>query len=354
MDKQKNNKMVEETIVDGTTILLTHDDVPLEDIELDRDNPRIRYRLSLETNGTPATDKNLSSIILGLPEVKQLRRDIERNGGLRERVILQENGDGKLKTIEGNCRLTCIRDLAKKNPNDPRWKKISARILPKDVNPKHIAILLSDFHVAGKIRWEAHEKAGQIYHMVNNLGMTQDEVAVYLHASKSTVNRYLNAYSMMIDKFLKIDNGKYAGEGQRKWSYFDEFYKKKELRDMLKNDPEFGNEFCRWVGEGKLPNGADVRELPTILRIPEAREAFETGKSIKEVKKVIEAAEPEQGSDFFKLLAKMREACTSAAQVKEILKIRTDKIARQKLLDTYEAMVDFMRLADVEPPKSKK
>ena len=61
-------------------------------------------------------------------------------------------------------------------------------------------------------------------------------------------------------------------------------------------------------------------------------------------------AEPEHVSDFFRLLAKMRESCTSAAQVREILRIRSDKVARQKVLDTYKAFVDFMRLADVETP----
>lgn len=346
-------KLIEETTVDGKTVRLVHDDVPLERIELDQNNPRIRYRLSLQvTNGKKPSEKELAKVILAVPEVKQLRRDIERNGGLRERVILQENGD-KLKAIEGNCRLTCIRDLHEKNPTDARWKKVPARILPKDVDPKHVAILLSDFHVAGKIKWEAHEKAGQIYHMANELDMTQEEIAVYLHTSKSTVNRYLQAYGFMVDRFLKIDNGKYSKEGQRTWSYFDEFFKKKELRDELTKNPAFGDTFCRWVGDGTLPRGADVRLLPTILEHREAREAFEEGTPLEEVNKMIEAAVPEQGSDFFKLLAKMREACTSAAQVKEILRIRTDKVARQRVLETYEAMVDFMHLADVEIPKSK-
>jgi hypothetical protein len=37
--------------------------------------------------------------------------------------------------------------------------------------------------------------------------------------------------------------------------------------------------------------------------------------------------------------------------VKEILRIRTDKAAQKQVLDTYEAFVDFMRLADLEPEK---
>ena len=87
-----------------------------------------------------------------------------------------------------------------------------------------------------------------------------------------------------------------------------------------------------------------------MLRNPEARKRLENGTTpFREVTKAVEAAEPEYGSDFFKLLAKVRQACTSAAQVKEILRIRTDKVARKRLLDTYEALVDFMLLADVDP-----
>jgi hypothetical protein len=35
--------------------------------------------------------------------------------------------------------------------------------------------------------------------------------------------------------------------------------------------------------------------------------------------------------------------------MKEILRIRTDKVARMRLRETYDALVDFMHLADVEP-----
>jgi hypothetical protein len=346
------DKMIEEIIIENRTVRVIHDLVPIEQIQLDRENPRIKYRLSLEANKDKVlTEKELEKLILNLPEVKNLRREIEHHGSLHERVILQEHGT-KFKAIEGNCRTACIRDLHAKSPNDDRWKKVPARILPKDIDPKYVAKLLTSYHVAGKIQWKAHEKAGQCYRMHYDLGIKQEDIAIYMHASKSTVARYLTAYKFFIDKFLKIDDGKYSQEGEGKWSHFDEFFKKKELREELQNNPKFGDDFCRWVGEEKLPKGADVRELPTVLKHDSARKALETGSPLKEVRQIVAAEEPEQGSDFFKLLAKMREACTNVAQVKEILRIRTDKVARQRVLDTYEAFVDFMRLADVEPPKN--
>jgi len=342
----EHEKMVEEVVIGGEPIRLTFDEVPLERIELDEDNPRIRYRLRAHQNG-----KNLDEMILGMPEVGKLRKDIEQNKGIRERVILQENGNGKLKAVEGNCRVVCIRSLHAKYPSEPLWKKVPARILPKGVDPKQTAILLSDFHIAGKIKWEAHEKAGQVHHMHSKLGMTLEEIAVYLRTSKTVVLRLLHAYALMVDKFLKIDDDKYAKEGEKKWSYFDEFYRSKDLRDELKKNPDFGDDFCRWVGEERLPQPVDVRILPTILRNKDLRIKWEKGTPLVEIRKLIDAAEPETGSEFFKLLAKFKESCTNAAQVKEILRIRSDKVARQRVVDTYEALRDFMRLADVELPK---
>jgi hypothetical protein len=341
------DKFIEEVVIGGTPVRLVYDDVPIGHIELDENNPRIRYRLKLQQNG-----KGLEDVILNMPEVKALRKDIEKNGGLRERVILQENGSGKLKAIEGNCRMVCLQSLHHKDPTEPKWKKVPSRILPKDLDPRQIAILLSDFHVAGKIAWKAHEKAGQVYHMANELHMTQDDIATYLRTSKSTVNRLNQAYQFMVDRFLKIDDEKYSKLGERKWSYFEELFKQQDLRELMKKDTDFSDDFCRWVGDGRLPEGADVRELATVLKHSQAAKKFREGPvqtALTEARKLVEAAEPEQGSDFFKLLAKFREACTNATQVKEILRIRSDKVARQRLLDTYNALVDFMRLADVEP-----
>lgn len=343
----ENEHMVEEVMVGGEPIRLRFENVPIERIELDESNPRIRYRLKLEQDG-----KGLEQVILSVPEVKKLRKDIETNKGLRERVILQENG-ARFKTIEGNCRLVCLQSLHLKDKNNPAWKTVPARVLPKDVDPKQIAILLADFHVAGKITWQAHEKAGQVYLMANDLHMGQDEIATYLRTSKTTVSRLLQAYELMRDHFLRIDNEKYAKQGERKWSFFEEFFKQKDLREELKKNPAFGDDFCGWVGEGRLPEGADVRLLPTLLANPAARNKFLSSpapSALSDAMKVLEQSDPEQGSEFFKLLAKFREACTNAAQVKEILRIRADKVAREKVVKTYEALVDFMRLADIEPP----
>jgi hypothetical protein len=339
--------IIEEIVINGETIRLEHADIPIKNVELDENNPRLRYKRAKDDK------KPLDELLRHLPDAPKLRRDIEYNGGCRERIIVFPMAGGKFKAAEGNRRTVAVRDLHAKHPNEARWKTIPARVLPPDMDPKKLAILLSDLHVMNKVRWDAHEKAGHIYHMNKTLRIPLDEIAVTLHASKTTVSRFLNAYAFMQERFLTIDDGKYREEGERTWSFFDELYRSKELRQCLLEDDSFGDRFCRWVGEGRLFKGEQVRKLIKILTHPEARKVFEDGpvkSAFDNAQRIIETKDPEEGSEFFKLLAKVRESCTSAAQVKEILRIRSDVVARKRLLDTYEALVDFMHLADVEVP----
>jgi hypothetical protein len=158
----------------------------------------------------------------------------------------------------------------------------------------------------------------------------------------------------MVERFLTIDDSAYKNDGERKWSYFEEFFKQKLLRERYESDPQFGDDFCRWVGEGRLPEGENVRDLPSILGRPDAYKKFiKLDKEIAfgEAKKIVELTEPERVSEFFRLMGKFREACRDVAQVREILLIRTNRTAKERVLETYESFVDFMQLADVELPE---
>lgn len=336
---------VEDVMINGQALRLRHENIPIGELELDPSNPRIRYRLK-------KSGKEAEAELLAWSEVKNLRRDIKESGGLRERIFVRKDPKRKkYKVIEGNCRTVCIRDLGREFPDEAAWRTVPAKILPDNTDDRAIAILLTDFHVAGKLSWKPHEKAHQVYKMAEQLGMPQQDIALYMRTSKSTVNRLLAAYKTMNEIFLTMDDGEYQDKGEGAWSYFEELYKIKGLRERTK-DEEFVEEFCRWVGDKRLPHPVDVRKLTTILADPEAESRFREGPkkgAYLDAVKVISKRDPAIDSEFFKLLGKMREALTNAAQVKEILKIRTDAEARSQLLKTYEALMDFMRLADVDP-----
>ena len=344
------DKLVEEITINGRTIEMQHLDVSLDQVELDEENPRLRYRLSLEDDGK----KSLEELLLGAREVGDLKKDIKRTRGLRERVYLQQVRKGRFVVREGNCRFACYSSLHKEEPREPIWKRIPARVLPPDVTDREVATLLSDWYVKGKIRWDAHEKAGYVHRMHVELGMSLDEIAKCMRSSKSTIQRMKDGYELMVDVFLKIDRGKYAKMGLQRWSYFDEFFKRRELKEAHAANPEFGGRFARWVGEERLKQPVEVRKLARIIGNPEARKEFEAGASIDDAFGVIEAADPEEGSQFFALLAKVRTACRSAASLKDVLRVREDEVAQQRLIDTHQAILEFMELADLAPQASSK
>ena len=341
-------RLVDEITIDKEKITMALEDIPLGLLDLDEDNPRIRYRKEF----AKAQGRPVEEILMEMPEVKALRKDINLNGGLRERIIVKKHGK-RFQLIEGNCRATCFTSLHKANPDDQRWHKIPARILDSDFGERKILILLADMHVAGKIAWDAHEKAGQVYRMLHDQHMTHDEVASCMRQGKATVGRLYKAYEFMMENFVPMFPKENA---DGKWSFFDELFRSKALKAHMERDSTFGDKFCQWVGEKRLQRGVEVRDLAAILANPDAQATFEASKpemAVEEAQKVLHNADPEHGSDFFKLLAKVRDECTSAAHIKEILRTRTDKMAARRVLETYEALQGFMRLADIEIPGDK-
>jgi len=345
-DKEKAIEL-EEVTVGGKIFQLKHENVPIEKCELDPSNPRIKYRLS------HASGKTAEQELLDWRDIILLCKDIEKTGGLRERIIVQWNlTRKKYKVIEGNCRLASVRSLHAKYTDDPRWQTIPCKLLPSDLDERAISIMLMDWYVVGKIQWKPHEKGAQVAKMNMVLRMPMDEIVLYMRTSKSTVERLVHAHKAVTERFLTIDNGAYEQQGERCWSLFEQMYRYKELRTMAKADPEFLDDFCRWVGDGRIPLGADVRQLAQILGDSQAAKKFKEGNvktAFAESKRLAAQQDPSINSDFFKLLAKVRLALTDAAQVKEVLKIRTEKAARKQLLDTYDALMGFMQLADVDP-----
>jgi hypothetical protein len=305
-------------------------------------------RAGSEMNGGGMTPERLLSEI---PDAPKLRKDIELAGDLRERVILRPLPTGKFKSVEGNRRRYAFGELHKKYPEETRWQSMPARILPENIDERKVALLLSDMHVVGKVKWDAAEKAGQIFKMNRELDIPLDEIIIHLHASKATVIRWLKAYAFLHERYRKIDNGKYDKNAIEKWSWIDEAYRSPVLRGNLEDDPGFGDRFCRWVGDGRLPKGEYVRRLASILNNPTAAQAFDAlapEKAYTEAMRIVSATEPEQDSDLYKLLAKVRELCSQAGSIGEVTRLREDTVKQQRFRETVKAMRGFAGLADVD------
>src|SRR5262245_27250559 len=137
-------------------------EVPIGALKLDPTNPRIQYLLESKGLGQNVEQEKLRELLWDNPEVKKLKRSIQQNGGLIEPIIVS----GKDGTVpEGNCRLTGYLMLHTEFPDDERWTKIRARIVPPEVTRNTLDELLGELHIAGKNEWTPFEQAAHLFRM---------------------------------------------------------------------------------------------------------------------------------------------------------------------------------------------
>jgi hypothetical protein len=318
-------------------------DVPLDEVHLDPRNPRIANTVAASTlpPGQVEQEKRIAELLWEDPDVRDLYRQILANGGLIERIIVSENG----RVVEGNCRTVCYRKLQEKLPRDERWRTIPSRILPADIGEREIAILLGEMHVAGKNSWSPFEKAGHIHRLHRDFSQTQEEIAARFRMSKSKINQLIRAFDAMKTRYL----AQYPGHASvRKFSYFEEFYRKPELRDWVAADPSAEELFVRLVGENKLTQGTHVRELGDIVRNPEAL-AVLVDEGFAAAKRVMDEENPAANSRLFKRMGEMTEALKQA-QVDEIRRIRSQEHgqARRVVVELSKALDHFLELCNIE------
>jgi len=245
--------------------------------------------------------------------------------------------------IEGNCRLVCYRKLLEQaheaDVDDEQWKRIPARVLPADITQRQIHILLGDLHIAGKNEWKPFEKAAYIYDMQEEFGFSYDFLVEHLRMSKSTIKQLKDAYSLMSEKYL----AKYPDpQNLSQFSYFLEFFKKFKMpSDQLESD------FVVWVGEKKLYEGMQVRELPDIVNNTVARRALERD-GYDAAMKILKQESPERTIPVFKAMDRLIDELGKAPK-NEIDALRAgDEPKIRKLCQLYAALRSFSELANLK------
>jgi len=334
--------VVDEITLDGRQIRVQNVELPLNDVKLDPRNPRIANTVATSLDEEdPALQKKLEDLLWSDDDVRELYRQVQINKGLIERVIVRHDGT----VAEGNCRTVVYRRLKEKHPKDAMWKTIPARVLPADIGDRGIAILLGEMHVAGKNSWSPFEKAGHIYRMHKEYSLAQDEIATRLRMSKSRVNQLIRAFDAMKTKYLR----KYPGpSGIRKFSYFEELYKKPDLRDWLESTPGAEDLFVEWVGKNKISQGVHVRDLPAIVANEEAMKAL-SDEGFEAAQRILSEDNPALTSKLFKSMVEMTEGLRKA-QLDDIQRVRKGgrSTGRRIVLDLSESLDHFMELCGVE------
>lgn len=317
-------------------------DVNLDKIKLDPYNVRF-----IHLTERPA-DKEVEKILWNESDTMELYKQILSAGGVYEEPVL----NSEMVVIEGNRRVVCLRKL-KEEANEGKlpgisknqFDKIKCKILPKDASPQLIDIFLATIHVKGKKPWNAFNKAKHVFNLYNSAGLSYDDLSKRLGMGKATVIRAVEVYGATQKYGEKYKTDK---EWFRKFTYFDELFKRKDLKEFRK-DPKNIEKFGNWVFHKKLDDVREVRQLIKILENSEAFDEFEK-KDFNAAMSEIASKDPSINSPEFKKIKEVIEIIRNFSR-KEISNTIHDD-SRLILLNSLKKEIDGL-VKDIQSMKNK-
>lgn len=222
---------------------------------LDLHNPRFSH-LNLKF------EKQAENEIWNEKDIEILYNSILASKGISEPIYSKPNGT----IIEGNRRIVCLRKIKEKYSEGkifPKigYKKIPVFILPNDVSSLDIDLLLARLHVSGKKEWKSLNQAEHIYNLREMHKLSFEEIKKFVGISKGNIHQKYWAYTET-RKFLE----KNSKESINKYSFFEEAYKKKNVKEFIENVNNV-EDFYSWIINGKfnVTGAKDVRDLSKII-----------------------------------------------------------------------------------------
>lgn len=240
--------------------------VPIRQLRLSPTNPRIRHK-------SPSSEESEIEEWLWREEgTRTLYNEIKYSGGLSEKPIIDSN----LFVIEGNRRIVCLRRLDDQAKNgelpgysEDMFEKVQSLMLPPEVHPKDVDLLVARVHVSGKSEWSPLNQAEQIFDMMSKHRMKASEVASALSISPQRISVMFEAFRATLEysNLFPDEEGKWI----HKFSYFYELFRRRQLRDWARERKNLAQFMELISGEKpKLWLGSQVRELGTIITDKEA------------------------------------------------------------------------------------
>ncbi len=306
--------------------------LPISQIQLDQDNPRIKHFLDIYGGNITA-----EAIALALSNSSNsdattsfvgLRDSIKASKGIIHPIVVSHEEDGRYIVIEGNTRLQIYKEFDNYEPNSI-WASIPA-IVYEDLDDyeKHKIRLQS--HLVGPREWDPYSKAKYLWELseVEHLPLTQ--IVFLCGGRKSEIQKLIDAYVYMETKYRPIICGKGLEFNVRDFSKFVEYQNSNIKRSILQAGYE-EDTFAEWVADDLIDVALKVRRIPDILKSPDARTKF-LHSNLTEAEKVLNASELEH-ADLSKypyhvlaqeLYKKMVMGEPTIPEIQELINNKTD------------------------------
>jgi hypothetical protein len=263
MSKSRTNAVYTRNI-QNVRVPLQLIDVDPEKVKLDTTNPRVSFSMS-QLSKAERNDPAATLLLTSQEDTEGLMRSIINSGGVQEPIYLRHD----YTVAEGNRRVVAMRAAKEEHPNDTRFKRMSAWLIPKGTPEATIQDLLNEIHLGSVRGWAPYEKALQMRGLIK-VGLVPEEVAERYRMTATEVINQIAAADMMDKQFFPITRDPTDPQHRAKFSYFLEFLKNGRLQAHCESIKDLPVRFSRWVRDDKIPTGAKVRRLPKILDVEEA------------------------------------------------------------------------------------
>lgn len=259
-----------------------------DQVALWSDNPRLQ---TAQMEGF-SSEEQLQDELRRSKGYDGLKKSIEEIGQMQP-IYVKETSTGRYLTLEGNTRVTVLRELDQKHQSSKlagNFRYVSAKIVPKSFDERDITILLAGIHVGGPgVRdWGRYIEARFVYETVMGRPpkppvMTQTELAASVGKSLAWVTRYRSAYEFAM-KFVEHVDGEENPRrlAAEKFSVLEEISKARtigpQLRDYDNPDhDELREDVFEMVRNNAFKEYRDARFLKEFHEDPDAWQQLKSG-----------------------------------------------------------------------------
>jgi hypothetical protein len=256
------------------TTVHTHQLVPVDQIGLDRDNPRIQKFIEMYGENPTAKQFYLALGAAGDDEgdssatFQKLKASILTNKGIIQPIILNKK-DGKLVCIDGNTRVALYRQfLEEKAPGS--WENIPA-LLYEDMGDNDVDAIRLQVHLVGARPWDPYSKAKYLHSLRYKKELPLGWIVDFCGGRQKEVVESIQAYIDMEQHYRPI-----VDEGNFDTSRFSGFVElqKSGIKQSLAENGFDESDFAKWIRDEKFTPLQTIRQLPRILKHPKAKSEF--------------------------------------------------------------------------------
>jgi hypothetical protein len=319
---------------------VSHESIPIDQVQLNPDNPRIRFQLQLRNKDKGRPPADVLELIREQPGYDALQKAIRKAGGLHDPVIARHDG----VIVEGNTRGAVFKVLHSGNKADPRWQHLPIARLPKTVPEHAIALLMASYHIAGKTVWRPYAQADQIHNLRHVHRRTILQIADETRMSEREVEQYLEAYEYLVNEVLPhVTNGDANNILESKFSHALEFIKRKNLEEVRK-DPAVRKQVAKLLIENKI-KGAEVRQLDKVLKNRKASTALKKD-GFKAAKQILGKTDPLAASKILREMQALTRALGKMGH-EDITLLKSSAKARSILIELSRTVGSVAAIAGV-------